>query len=53
MFTISRDSEFIITVNNEWELMRWFHKEHSYSIDHAVRYEGYSVTDSNGMPVAV
>lgn len=53
MFTISRDNEFITTVNNEWGLMRWFAKEHSYSMHHAVTYEGYSITDSNGQNVEV
>ena len=53
MFTISRDNEFIITVDNEWELMRWFHRRHSYSMHHAVTYEGYSITDSNGIAIDV
>ena len=53
MFTIRRDNEFIITVDNEWELMRWFHRQHSYSMHHAVTYEGYSITDSNGTAVSV
>lgn len=53
MFTISRDNELITTVNDEWELMRWFAKKHSYSMYHAVAYEGYSVTDSNGIAIDV
>ena len=53
MFTIRRDNEFIITVVNEWELMRWFAKEHSYSMHHAVTQEGYSITDSDGIAVSV
>lgn len=53
MLTISRDNEFITTVNDEFELLRWFHRKHSYSIDHAVRYEGYIITDSNGIAVSV
>lgn len=53
LFTIARDGEHIITVTGEFELMRWFHREHSFSMWHAVTYEGYSITDPNGNPVLV
>lgn len=53
MFNIARDGQHIVTVSDEFELLRWFHRQHSYSIDHAVRWEGYSVTDENGASVAV
>lgn len=53
MFNINRDGSHVITVSDEFELLRWFHRQHSYSIDHAVRWEGYSVTDEAGKPVAV
>lgn len=53
MFNISRDGQHLITVSDQFELLRWFHREHSYSIDHAVRYEGYSVTDEAGDKVEV
>lgn len=53
MFTITRDGQHIKTVSDEFELLRWFHREHSYSIAHAVRYEGYAVLDEAGNRVAV
>lgn len=53
VFTISRDGEELTTVTGEFELMRWFHREHSYSMHHAVTYEGYAITDPNGNNVEV
>ncbi len=52
-FNIARDGEHITTVDTEFDLLRWFHRQHSYSIDHAVRWEGYSVTDEAGNDVQV
>ena len=40
VLTISRDGEELTTVTGEFELMRWFHRRHSYSLYHAVTYEG-------------
>lgn len=51
--TISRDGKHVTTVTGEFELMRWFHKQHSFSMWHAVTYEGYSITDSHGNYVEV
>lgn len=48
VFTISRDGENLATVTGEFELMRWFHQKHSYSLHHAVTYEGYKISDSEG-----
>jgi len=53
MFNIARDGQHIITVSDQFELLRWFHREHSYSISHAVRWEGYSVTDAANNEVEV
>ena len=52
-FTISRDGEELTTVTGEFELMRWFHHRHSYSLHHAVTYEGYEITDQKGYNVLV
>lgn len=53
MFTITRDGQPITTVADQFALLRWFHRQHSYSIDHAVRYEGYAVLDEQGQQLAV
>lgn len=45
MFTILRDNETITTVDTEAEVLAWFHRNVSYSMHHATRYEGYSVQD--------
>ena len=46
MFTILRDGEAIATVETESDVLAWFHRNVSYSMHHATRYEGYSVQDS-------
>lgn len=51
MFTILRDNETITTVDSESEVLAWFHRNVSYSMHHATRYEGYSVQDSEGAKV--
>lgn len=53
MFHIHRDGSYVRTVPNEEALMRWFHTQHSYSMDHAVRYEGYRILDSNSREVTL
>jgi hypothetical protein len=53
MFTITRDGKHVKTVSDEFELLRWFHRKHSCSIAHAIRYEGYAVLDETGNRVAV
>jgi len=52
-FTISRDGKPVATAADEFELLRWFHRNHSYSAAHAVRWEGYKITDANGENVEV
>ena len=51
--SIYRDGDLVAEVRGEAELMRWFHEEHSFSMHHAVTYEGYSVKDSRGLDVLV
>ncbi len=53
VFTISRDGEKLTTVTGGFELVHWFHRKHSYSMHHAVTYEGYAITDQNGNRVEV
>ena len=51
--SIYRDGELVAEVLGEFELMRWFHSEHSFSMHHAVTYEGYAIKDSRGLNVLV
>lgn len=34
---------FVNYTQSGFELLKWFHKTHSYAVDHAVEYEGYSL----------
>lgn len=40
MYNIYRDGQFITQTD---DVLSYFHRNHSYSMDHAVRYEGYRV----------
>ena len=51
--TILRDGEEVAQVTGEGELMYWFHRRHSFSMSHAVAYEGYKIIDSKGQEVLV
>ena len=43
--TISRDGEELATVTGEFELLRWFHRRHSYSLHHAVTLNAFLILD--------
>lgn len=40
MYNIYRDGQLITSTDN---VLGYFHRNHSYSMDHAIRYEGYRV----------
>lgn len=40
---ILRDGKPVAFVKDEADTYRWFHRHHSYSLDHGVKYEGYEV----------
>lgn len=43
-WVITHDGETIKTgFANDGEAMKWLHDRHSYSVDHAVKYEGYDI----------
>jgi hypothetical protein len=42
MFVIRRDGREVARVSDEG-VLRWFHRNVPYSMDHATKYEGYSV----------
>ena len=54
MFLIKRDGHPVTLIRETDErsagagLLRWFHKSHGYSMDHAIRHEGYSVEEVQG-----
>lgn len=41
-YVLTRDGQEIMRGTEE-EIWRWIHRNHSYSIDHALRYEGYAI----------
>jgi hypothetical protein len=45
VFILKREGKEIKRCNNEYDVMEWIHKHHSYSFYHAVKYEGYSVEE--------
>jgi hypothetical protein len=42
-YTIKRDGVEIKRVDSELAVVVYFHKTHSYSMSHALRYEGYTI----------
>jgi hypothetical protein len=42
-YIIKRDGQEIKRVSSELEVVVYFHRTHSYSMSHALRYEGYTV----------
>jgi hypothetical protein len=40
---IKRDGLEVKSVNSELEVVVYFHRAHSYSMSHALKYEGYTV----------
>lgn len=43
---IMRDGKLLAKVDNQFEVMAWIHRHCSYSLYHAVTYEGYKVIES-------
>lgn len=41
-YILKRDGREVMR-GTEQEIWQWIHRNHSYSIDHALRYEGYSI----------
>lgn len=42
LFELRRDGRYIM-IGTEYECMNYIHRNHSYSMDHALRYEGYTI----------
>jgi hypothetical protein len=42
-YTIKRDGVEVKRVESELAVVVYFHKTHSYSMSHALKYEGYTV----------
>jgi hypothetical protein len=42
-YTIKRDGLEIARLDSELAVVVYFHKTHSYSMSHALKYEGYTI----------
>ena len=42
-YLIKRDGLEVARLDSELAVMVYFHKTHPYSMDHALKYEGYTV----------
>jgi hypothetical protein len=42
-YIIKRDGLEVKRVESELEVVVYFHRTHSYSMDHALKYEGYTI----------
>lgn len=45
MYSIYRDDNLVHTCIDHTNVLDWFHRNHSYSLDHGVRYEGYRIEE--------
>lgn len=50
---IWRDGVHVDTVATANDVLAWFHARHSYSVSHAVAYEGYALLTETGSEVLV
>ncbi len=44
IYILFRDGKEIMS-GNEFEVLKYIHRNHSYSFDHAIKYEGYSMKE--------
>ena len=42
-YTIKRDGREVKRVESELEVIAYFHRTHAYSMDYALKYEGYTI----------
>lgn len=47
-WAVTHDGETLKTFPTEQDAWKWLHNRHSYSVDHAVRHEGYDVVFVRG-----
>lgn len=38
-----RDGELVLEFSDSLDVLKYIHKTHSYSLDHALKYEGYEL----------
>lgn len=43
IYTIKRDGVEVKSVDSELAVVVYFHRAHSYSMSHALKYEGYTI----------
>lgn len=49
-FDLTRDDKVVLARVSEFEAIKYIHKNHGYSFDHACRYEGYRLILVNDQP---
>lgn len=47
-YTLKKDGIVILVSNNDFDIVKYLHKAHSYSVHYATTYGGYTVEDENG-----
>lgn len=47
-WVVTHDGETLKTFPDQFAAIAWLHRRHSYSVDHAVRYEGYDIVFVRG-----
>lgn len=45
MKELIKDNKVVLKFEKEIEIMEFIHKNHSYSVDHAFKYEGYQIKE--------
>ncbi len=43
MYILYHDDKKIMESESDWAIVEYIYRNHSYSISHAVRYEGYQI----------
>jgi hypothetical protein len=43
MFYLKRDGGLKFSASAEVDIWRWLHRNHSFSVDHALKWEGYTI----------
>jgi hypothetical protein len=46
-FVLYRDGVELFRTNDDLDILRYLHETHGYSMDHAIKHEGYKVEEVN------
>lgn len=50
LWRLYRDGKPVHVFHSELAMWKWLHVQHSYSISHAFKYEGYTAIQPDGTP---